>query len=154
MPCEPYAEAESLSAALRRLAPEPVDPSPVIRTRLPFHGVSLGSLEGLAKAGHRAHPGASPALVLALADALWPEAVREEMVLATMLAGKRGDRAAAIPKAISWVLREHTRHCPGAAAAFREEHAAELPAVAVREARHKLATGHKGGRRRDRTPAG
>lgn len=245
MPLDPRAEAEELSSTLRRLAPEPVDPSPVIRTRLPFYGVPLGSLEGLAGAWHGAHPDAPVSQVLALADDLWSRAVREEMVLAAMLAGRRGDvrdafglrrvdrwgalldnweltdnlaarvvgpwaaadpagrlgalerlaarrnpwlrrlglvgcvylgrrpdaeawwprvsalvlglagdRAAAIPKAISWVLREHTRHCPGAVAAFLEEHVADLPAVAVREARHKLATGHKGGRRRGGTAAG
>lgn len=232
------AEADALMAALRRLAPERVDPAPIIRTALPFYGAPLGGMEALAKAWHSAHPGATPARVLAVADALWARAVREEMVLAAMLAGRRrdvreafgtrrierwgalldnweltdnlaarvvgprvaadpgarlgvlerlatrrhpwlrrlglvgcvyvgrrpdaaewwprvsalvlrlaDDRAAALPKAISWVLREHTRHCPGAVAAFLEEHGPELPAVAVREARNKLATGYKGGRR-------
>jgi len=232
------AEAVHLSGALRALAPVPVDPSPVIRTALPFYGVRLGSMERLARAWHRDHSAAAPREVLAVADALWARAVREEMVLAAMLAGHRrdvreafgtrridrwgalldnweltdnlaarvvgpwaasdpdarlgalerlasrrnpwlrrlglvgcvylgrrsdaaewwprvsalvlgraGDRAAALPKAISWVLREHTRHCPAEVSAFLDEHGPELPAIAVREARNKLATGHKGGRR-------
>jgi 3-methyladenine DNA glycosylase AlkD len=56
------------------------------------------------------------------------------------------DREAAIPKAISWVLRSHTKHCPGAVAEFVEDNAAALPAVAVRETRNKLRTGTKAGR--------
>jgi 3-methyladenine DNA glycosylase AlkD len=237
----PAAEADGLSAALRRLAPRRVDPSPVIRTALPFYGAGLGAMEDLALAWHRGHPAASPREVLAVADVLWNRAIREEMVVASMLVGRRrdvreafgvrridrwgarldnweltdnlagrvlgpwvsadpgtrlatlerlaarrspwlrrlglvgcvylgrlpdalvwwprvsrlilrlaGDRAAAIPKAISWVLREHTRHCPDAVAAFLDEHGPVLPAVAVREARHKLATGYKSSRR----PAG
>jgi len=238
LPFEAQAEADALGAALRRLAPGLTDPSPVIRTALPFYGAPLGGMEALARAWHHEHPAASPSQVLAVADALWARAVREEMVVAAMLAGRRrevrdafgtrridrwgalldnweltdnlaarvvgpwaasdpgarlgvlerlasrrnpwlrrlglvgcvylgrrpdaaewwprvsalvlglaGDRAAALPKAISWVLREHTRHCPGAVAAFLDEHGPELPAIAVREARNKLATGYKGGRR-------
>ena len=56
------------------------------------------------------------------------------------------DREAAIPKAISWVLRAHTGRCPAEVAAFLEEHRADLPAIAVREARNKLATGYKAGK--------
>lgn len=231
-------EADALSAALRSLAPRPVDPAPVIRTALPFYGAKVGDLEALAVAWHREHPGADFGKVLALADELWARAVREEMMLASLLvsrhagaraafglrrlerwgalvdnweladslagrvfgpwvaaepgrrlgaaerlAGRRnpwlrrlglvacvyvgrrpdaalwwsrvsalvltlaGERRAAIPKAISWVLREHTRHCPDAVAGFLDEHGPDLPAVAVREARNKLATGHKGHRR-------
>ncbi len=58
-----------------------------------------------------------------------------------------GERRAAVPKAISWVLREHTRHCPEAVAVFLAEHGTALPALAVREARNKLATGYKSGTR-------
>jgi 3-methyladenine DNA glycosylase AlkD len=227
-------EADALSAGLRALASEPVDPSPVIRTTLPFYGASLADMDHLAGAWHRAHPDCPPRVVLAVADELWGRAVREEMVLATMLVGRRpalreafgvrrldrwgtlldnwettdnlggrvlgpwiaadpglrlavlerlatrrnpwlrrlslvacvqvgrrpdaaawwprvgrlvlglaGERRAAIPKAVSWVLREHTRHCPEAVAAFLEEHGRELPAIAVRETRRKLATGYK-----------
>lgn len=231
-------EAEALSAALRRLAPERVDPAPVIRTALPFYGAPVREMEGLARAWHAAHRDAPPSRVLSVADALWARAVREEMVLAAMLAGRRrdvreafgarridrwgalldnweladnlaarvvgpwaaedpgarlvalerltgrrnpwlrrlglvscvyvgrrpdaaawwprvsalilrlaDDRAAALPKAISWVLREHTRRCPAAVVAFLEEYGPELPALAVREARNKLATGYKAGGR-------
>jgi 3-methyladenine DNA glycosylase AlkD len=83
----PAAEADHLSAALRALAPAPVDPSPIIRTALPFYGASLDGMEGLARAWHREHPAASSREVLALADALWARAIREEMVLAAMLVG-------------------------------------------------------------------
>jgi len=57
-----------------------------------------------------------------------------------------GDREAAIPKAVSWVLRSHTRHHPDLVAGFVEANATELPAVAVRETRNKLRTGTKSGR--------
>ena len=244
MPLDPRGEADALSAALRLLAPEPVDPSPIIRTTLPFYGAGVGDMERLARAWDREHPGAVPREVLAVADALWARAVREEMVLAAMLVERRpavleafgtgrldrwgrlldnwetadnlagrvlgpwvaadpgarlatlerlaasgnpwlrrlglvgcvyvgrrpdaaswwprvsgliltlaGERRAAIPKAISWVLREHTRHCPEAVAAFVEEHGPALPALAVREARNKLATGYKSGRRPARPAA-
>jgi 3-methyladenine DNA glycosylase AlkD len=237
MPLDPNREADLLSAALRVLAPVPVDPSPIIRTARPFHGASLDGMEVLARAWHREHPAVFPGEVLALADTLWSRAIREEMVLAAMLverkpaardafglrrldrwgalldnwettdnlggrvlgpwaaadpeirlatlerlAGRRhpwlrrlalvgcvylgrrpdaavwwprvtgvvltlaADREAAIPKAISWVLRAHTGSCPGEVAAFLEEHGPALPAIAVREARNKLATGYKAGK--------
>jgi len=69
----------------------------------------------------------------------WPRV--EGIVLA--LAGHRG---AAIPKAISWVLRSHAGRCPGEVADFLRRHEARLPAIALREARHQLATGYKTGR--------
>jgi 3-methyladenine DNA glycosylase AlkD len=59
-----------------------------------------------------------------------------------------GDREASIPKAISWVLREHLRHSRDDVAAFLDEHGDRLPAVARRETRTKMATGTKTGRRR------
>lgn len=233
-PMDTAAEADRLSAALRSLSPRLVDPAPVIRTALPFYGVGLRAMERLARDWHHAHAEASAGEVLALADALWSRAVREEMVLAAFLVGGRpdarersglrrferwgalldnwettdnlaarvvgpwaaaapaarlgtlerlagrrnpwlrrlglvacvyvgrrpdaalwwprvagislrlaGERQAAIPKAISWVLREHTRHCPGEVALFLREHRDRLPAVAVREAQAKLATGRK-----------
>lgn len=231
------AAADRLSAALRALAPMPVDPSPIIRTARPFYGASLGGMEALARAWHREHGAAPVAEVLALADALWERAVREEMVLATMLlqrraaardaaglrrldrwgalldnwettdnlgarvvgpwaaadpearlgtlerlAGRRNpwlrrlalvgcvylgrrpdagawwprvmgivltladEREAAIPKAISWVLRAHAGRCPAEVTAFIREKGAALPAVAVRETANKVATGYKAGR--------
>jgi 3-methyladenine DNA glycosylase AlkD len=56
-----------------------------------------------------------------------------------------GDPEAAIPKAISWVLREHTRTVPGLVAEFLDEQEAVLPAIAKRETRNKLRTGTKRG---------
>ena len=239
LPFDTIAEADHLSGALRALAPVPVDPSPVIRTALPFYGARIGGMEVLARAWHREHPAAPVAEVLAVTDALWDRAVREEMVLAAMLvercreareawglrrldrwgalldnwettdnlggrvlgpwvsadpdrrlatlgtlARRRNpwlrrlalvgcvylgrhsdaavwwprvasivlalarDREAAIPKAISWVLRSFVGRCPREVGIFLAEHQAELPAIAVREARHKLATGHKTGKPR------
>lgn len=231
-------QAQALSAELRSLSSTPVDPSPIIKTALPFYGVSLADLRSMARRWHRGHPEASSADVAALADGLWSRAVREEMVLATLLHGHdrrsrerfglrtvdrwvrsidnwetadavgmsllapwvaddpergyrtldllsrrrnpwarrlslvgclgtgrtaeaarwwprvealvlrvSGDREGGIPKAVSWVLRVHTGRCPDRVAALLDRHAAALPAVAVRETRHKLATGTKSGKR-------
>lgn len=49
------------------------------------------------------------------------------------------EREAAMPKAVSWVLRENLRHCPAQVAEFIEKEQQRLPAVAVRETRNKLA---------------
>jgi len=232
------AEAALLTAARRVLADEPVDPSPIIRTALPFYGVRIADLKRFAATWAREHRSVGPGEVLALADALWDTAVREEMVTGTMILehrpdarerfgvrrydrwavlldnwettdnlggrvlgpwaaaeprirlgtlerfarrrnpwlrrlalvgcvylgrredaavwfprlvaivlGLAGDGEASIPRAISWVLREHTRHTAAEVAVFLDEHTAGLPAIAVREARNKLRTGHKTGRR-------
>ncbi len=84
-------EVARLSVRLRELGPSPVDPSPVIRTAHPFFGVSLRELRRLAATWSKKHRGAAPEIVLAVADALWAIGVREEMVLATMLLGRRAD---------------------------------------------------------------
>jgi 3-methyladenine DNA glycosylase AlkD len=70
------------------------------------------------------------------AAAWWPE-------VAELLLALAGDRAAALPKASSWVLRSWLGPCPAEVAAFVEVHAGRLPALAVRETRAKLATGSK-----------
>ena len=231
---DPATEADRIVGALRALAAEPVDPAPIIRTRLPFYGVKVGELRKVASGWHREHPGASPAEIGAVTDALWARAVREEMVTAAFIIGRSavsrsafskvrlnrwtplldnwettdqlgmvvlgpwvgedptgrfpvlealakeqhpwsrrlalvgasrlsrlddaapwwapssalvlqlaGDREAAIPKAISWVLREHTRQSAAEVARFIDDHTSELPAIAVREARKKLTTGRK-----------
>lgn len=233
------AEADGITAALRELSSEPVDPSPIIRTALPFYGVGLRDLERVARRWLRAHPKATGDDILALADELWMRAVREEMVTATFLVGRHpaarhrfgarridrwgrlldtwettdnlggrvvgpwavadperrlpvlagltrrrnpqmrrlalvgcvsfgrledsdrwwpdvsaivldlaADREASIPKAVSWVLREHLRHSRDTVAAFLDDRAGELPAVARRETRTKLLTGTKSGRPR------
>ena len=230
------ASVAAISGELRELSSETVDPAPVIRTALPFYGVSVRHLRRIARAWHRSHPEAGPAAVAELADALWATSIREEMVVAALLhghdpesrkplglrrvdrwsgsldnwetsdalgawlvaravgddparrfpmlealAGRRhpwarrvglvgclgtarslqasewwpraagivlrlaDDREAAIPKAISWVLREHTRTIPGEVARFLDEHEAVLPAIAKRETRNKLRTGTKRG---------
>ena len=235
---DPAAEAAHLTAALRALAGEPVDPSPIIKTARHFYGASLDGMKRVAAVWVGEHRAAGAGEVMALADALWDAAIREEMVTATMilerrpdaretfgvrrydrwavrldnwettdnlggrvlgpwaatdpgtrlgtlerLAGRRNpwlrrlalvgcvylgrredaatwfprvgdivlglaaDREASIPKAISWVLREHTRHTAAEVAVFLDERAADLPAIAVRETHHKLQTGHKAGRR-------
>jgi 3-methyladenine DNA glycosylase AlkD len=66
----------------------------------------------------------------------WPD-------VAELLLGLAGDRAAALPKASSWVLRSWLGPCPEEVAAFVDEHAGRLPALAVRETRAKLTTGTK-----------
>jgi 3-methyladenine DNA glycosylase AlkD len=232
------AEADRLTGELRALSSTVVDPTPIIGTGLPFFGVGVGDLRRLARAWHRANPGASPEEVVALAENLWSRAVREEMVLAVLVSGRdrryrslfggetaerwsrlidnwetadtlgtgllgpwvaddpgvrfpilealagnpnpwcrrlslvgcialarqdgaatwwprvsdlvlrlAGDKEAAIPKAISWVLRENTRHCAPQVETLLEEQRSKLPAIAVREARNKMATGYKTGRR-------
>jgi 3-methyladenine DNA glycosylase AlkD len=70
------------------------------------------------------------------AAGLWPR-------VAGLLLALAGDREAALPKASSWVLRSWLGPCPGEVAAFVDDHAARLPALAVRETRAKLATGTK-----------
>ncbi len=231
-------EVALLSRRLRRLGAVPIDPSPIVKTELAFYGVRLDDLRAVARSWASEHRDLSGADVLAVADALWDQAVREEMVVATMLVarhrhalasfgwrrldrwgrlldnwettdnlggrvvgpwvaadpqdrvgglerlvgrrspwmrrialvacvhvGRRpdaerfwprvagiivalsGDREASIPKAISWVLREQTRHCRDQVERFVDERAHELPAVAVREARNKLRTGYKSRRR-------
>ncbi len=53
------------------------------------------------------------------------------------------ERDPLIAKAVSWLLRELTRHHAPRVVDFLGEHARELPAVAVRETRRKLETGKK-----------
>jgi 3-methyladenine DNA glycosylase AlkD len=233
---DPTPEAGRISEALRQISSTPVDPAPIIRTSLPFYGVSVGDLRKIANGWHRHHPEAAPLEVAALADALWTTGVREEMVVAALLhghdpdtrstlhlrradrwlrtvdnwetsdamaawlmapavaddphrrypmletlAGRRNpwarraglvacigtgrtpaaaewwprvagvilrvasDKEAAIPKAISWVLRVHTGHAPGLVEQFMNAHQAVLPAIALRETRNKLRTGTKVG---------
>jgi 3-methyladenine DNA glycosylase AlkD len=82
------------------------------------------------------------------AAALWPR-------VAGLLRELARDRAAALPKASSWVLRSWLGPCPGEVAALVDAHAGRLPALAVRETRAKLATGRKRPpRRRAAAPAG
>jgi 3-methyladenine DNA glycosylase AlkD len=233
----PAFDARRISAELRALSSVEVDPSPIIRTSLPFYGVKVDDLRRIARAWHRSHPDAGTREVVFLADLLWGTGIREEMVVAALihghdrrartgfglrradrwartidnwetadalgawlaarataddpprrypmletLAGRRNpwarrvglvacigtarlpqasewwpraaaiilrlaaDREAGIPKAISWVLREHTRHTAAAVAEFVDAHSGALPAIAVRETRNKLRTGRKSGR--------
>ena len=74
MPLDIPSEADRLSAGLRLLAPSPVDPSPVIRTALPFYGASQTGMGDLVRSWHREHRGATTQEVFALADALWARA--------------------------------------------------------------------------------
>jgi 3-methyladenine DNA glycosylase AlkD len=71
------------------------------------------------------------------------DAARWWPAVADLVLGLAGDREAAMPKASSWVLRSWLEPCPEAVAAFVDEHAGRLPAVAVRETRAKLTTGTK-----------
>jgi 3-methyladenine DNA glycosylase AlkD len=78
---------------------------------------------------------------------LWPR-------VADLVLRLGDDREAALPKAISWVLRSYLECCRAAVAGFVDRHADRLPALAVRETRAKLTTGSKrpglGGRRSGR----
>jgi len=82
-------------------------------------------------------------------DRWWPQ-------ISAIVLSLSGDEEASIPKAISWVLREHLRHSRDEVAAFLGDHGDRLPAVARRETRTKMATGTKTGRRsrRDGDQAG
>jgi 3-methyladenine DNA glycosylase AlkD len=53
------------------------------------------------------------------------------------------ERDKMITKAVSWLLRSMTRHHKRAVAAYLKEERATLPAIAVREASRKIATGRK-----------
>lgn len=76
------------------------------------------------------------------AACFWPRTSKLILRLAS-------EREAAMPKAISWILRENLRHCPAQVAEFVETEAERLPAVAVRETRNKLA----GSTKKAREPA-
>ncbi|MCJ7726087.1 MAG: DNA alkylation repair protein [Acidimicrobiia bacterium] len=101
---DPALEAERIAAALRMHSSTVVDPSPIIRTALPFYGVKVGVLRGIAKAWHREHPDASGEQVAALADALWGVGVREEMVVAALLHGhdRRSRSSMGLRRADRW----------------------------------------------------
>jgi 3-methyladenine DNA glycosylase AlkD len=84
-------EAAAISAALRRLAPEPTV-VPIIRTSRPFYGVRVGDLRRTAAGWRRGHGRAGPAQVAELADRLWTTGIREEQLVACFLLA--GDPAA------------------------------------------------------------
>ena len=142
-------EADAIIATLRALAREPTV-VPSMKTSRPFYGVRVGDLRRVAAGWRRGHPQAGPGQVAELADRLWHAGIREEQLVALdpgrrfgLLEAMAGDRAAALPKASSWVLRSWLGPCPAEVAAFVDGHAGRLPALAVRETRAKLATGSK-----------
>ena len=55
----------------------------------------------------------------------------------------KGEKDGLITKAISWLLRKGIKQHRESIAAYVEANAADLPAIAVRETRRKLATGKK-----------
>jgi 3-methyladenine DNA glycosylase AlkD len=62
------------------------------------------------------------------------------------------DRDDMVVKALSWALRELSRHDPGSVAAFVEAHSADVAPRVRREVASKLTTGLKsGGHRIPRT---
>jgi 3-methyladenine DNA glycosylase AlkD len=85
------AEAATITAALRALAPEPTS-VPVIKTARPFHGARVGDLRRTAAGWRRGHGAATPAQVAELADRLWNAGIREEQLVACFLLA--GDGAA------------------------------------------------------------
>jgi 3-methyladenine DNA glycosylase AlkD len=60
----------------------------------------------------------------------------------------KGERDILITKAVSWLLRAMSPRHATEVAAYLDAHAADLPAIAVRETRAKLRTGRKSGRSR------
>jgi 3-methyladenine DNA glycosylase AlkD len=55
----------------------------------------------------------------------------------------RHHRDPMVTKAVSWALREYAVKWPGPARSYLKARGEELPAIAIRETRHKLATGTK-----------
>jgi 3-methyladenine DNA glycosylase AlkD len=53
------------------------------------------------------------------------------------------ERDPLITKAVSWLLRDLTKHLAPQVVAYLADHAATLPAIALRETRKKLETGRK-----------
>jgi 3-methyladenine DNA glycosylase AlkD len=91
------AEAAAVTAALRRLAPEPT-PVPIIKTGRPFYGARVGDLRRTAAGWLHGHRQARPAQVAELADRLWNAGIREEQLVACfLLAGDRTALAATPP---------------------------------------------------------
>ena len=88
---DPNQESKRISRSLRELSSTLVDPSPIIRTALPFYGVRVGDLRKIARGWHRDHSDASSDEVAAVADALWSTEVREEMVVAALVHGHDRD---------------------------------------------------------------
>ena len=60
----------------------------------------------------------------------------------------KGERPILITKAVSWLLRALSDRHPAAVAAYIDANEATLPKIASREARTKLRTGTKSGKRR------
>jgi 3-methyladenine DNA glycosylase AlkD len=58
----------------------------------------------------------------------------------------QAERDPLIAKAISWALRAMSQQQPELARSYLDAHAADLPAIAVRETRRKLETGKKAGK--------
>jgi len=85
-------------------------------------------------------------LVACIGTGRTPEAARWWPRVEGIVLRLASDKEASIPKAISWVLRTHTRHAPGLIEEFMDSHADVLPAIALRETRNKLRTGTKSGR--------
>ena len=55
----------------------------------------------------------------------------------------KSERPILITKAVSWLLRSMAERDPEPVANHLDQHAASLPAIAVRETRRKIATGRK-----------
>lgn len=70
-----------------------------------------------------------------------------DLAFATLEALK-AERPILITKAVSWLLRSMAKHHGAAVSRYIDANAAILPAIAVREARIKLATGTKSGKPR------
>jgi len=86
------------------------------------------------------------ALVLLNGPAKASDDPRVSVLAFEMLEALKGERPILITKAVSWLLRSLAMRHRRAVIAYLDQNAASLPAIAVREARAKLATGTKSGR--------
>ncbi len=82
----------------------------------------------------------------------WPVRERPDARLARLafanIVKLERDKDILITKAVSWLLRNLSKHHRAEVENLMRDHAATLPRVAVREARHKLETGVKSGQSR------
>ena len=88
------------------------------------------------------------ALVLLTGPVHYSEDARFRDLALTVIERLKPERDILITKAVSWLLRSMTTRHREAVEQCLAEHAASLPAIAVRETRTKLATGTKSGRSR------
>lgn len=88
---EPGIHAAALQAELHRLGPQRLPAPALVRTAHAFHAVPLAELRKLARRWSRENKATPPAVILAVAEALWFSESREAMIVSSMLLEKRRD---------------------------------------------------------------